>query len=623
MEKSEIRDTRIKKERELLQQNISQNYTIDFSENNDLIELTTVVHGFPVIFYIDIPDRYPFEPPNVSLSQNANLTTLTEFSKNEDILEQVLNESWLPVKNLIEVSEKLVLYAQLSFKPKDKALIIDIFSILPLWSIISVVLFSLLTRVSVMPLSHANGNLPHLYGEYESYRHWMEVTYRNDSSVWYQTSDYLPMANPPLNAFFCWAMSFFSTLADPHSITGPDTRGYVSAPHKIFMKTTAICAELIFFTISLLLFFKIYYRNFTIGVKNSACMIILISPSFTLITHVLFSFNIISIGFTLISIILIIQDHIATATIFLTFAINFKKECIVYAFPLILALFIKIYSRALRMRNNAKIYLRTVVMFAECTFGLVSVLISFFITSAVLWSPWLHSKKSFETVVSSIFMSDEDFSGRIPTFLSILHEFEGVSEGSSRSIGVLMTVAFAAPFMLFLLTRKPFGLSLLHCLSGVSLAFYLFSDHEENFFILMPLMPFALLTIIDYPEVFRLVSILFSMSQYPSLVAIQTRSSYFGLILFFYIVSSSYIDTVNYFQNQKKINLNFWYFSCILVHLTEIFNLKLFQTLHILFVFTSLLLLYCWILKNHYQIREEITQKYHIEKRFRKKNKTT
>ena len=93
MEKSDIRETRIKKEKELLEKNSNLNFKVEFCETSDSLEITTEVHSFIVNFFIDIPEKYPFEPPKVTLNQNQNLTTLTDFEKNEDILEQVLGES--------------------------------------------------------------------------------------------------------------------------------------------------------------------------------------------------------------------------------------------------------------------------------------------------------------------------------------------------------------------------------------------------------------------------------------------------------------------------------------------------------------------------------------------------
>ena len=625
MEKSEIRETRIKKERELLQKTVSQNYTLDLSESNDLVELTTHVHGFPVIFYLDLPDRYPFEPPKVSVSPHSSLTTLTEFSESENILEQVLGESWLPVKSLIEVSDKLVLYAQQSFKPKDKALIIDVFSIKSLWSTLSVILFSLLIRVSVIFLPHSNsGGVPYFsYGEYESYRHWMEITYKFPASLWYEQRDYLPLKNPPLNSAFCWALSFASILADPSSILNGDSRGYVSAPHKLFMRMGVIFLEILFFTSSILLFFRVYYRNLTLGVKNASCAILLISPCLALISHVLFSVNIVGIGLSLISVILVIQDYLTPAMAVLTLAVNFKVECLVYGIPIVVAMGIRIYYKSMRSGKSAKPGMRTIVFCSEYSFGIISMIAGFFITSAIIWSPWLHSVTNFVEVVNIITDQTDYYFPKQPTFFALVNVFYEIRSSHMLVYSLCLTTISSSPFLYFLIKRKPFGLSFLYCLSGVSLSSYLFFIHEDPKFILMPLMPLSLLTIIDFPEVFRLASVAFAMSLYPSMAINETRSAYIVILIFFYVISSSYIDTINYFQNRKGFELRWWYVLFLCVHSTELIDYPLLENILNLFVFASLVGLWCWLVQTHYLIREEIAQKYHIEKRFRKKNKTT
>jgi hypothetical protein len=97
----------------------------------------------------------------------------------------------------------------------------------------------------------------------------------------------------------------------------------------------------------------------------------------------------------------------------------------------------------------------------------------------------------------------------------------------------IATILSSLPFIVFLLTKKPFGLSLIYCLSGVSLSFYIFFYQESLKNILFPLMPLSILVIIDFPEFFRFISILFTLSLYQVSINEQTLSAYIGLSLFF------------------------------------------------------------------------------------------
>ena len=127
----------------------------------------------------------------------------------------------------------------------------------------------------------------------------MSITNKYKVNEWYsQSEDFWPMKNPPLNSFFCWVLSFLSLFADSDSLDEL-SRGYFSASHKLFMRISVIVLEVFFFTFAIITFFNIYYKNLTIGVKNAACTILLITPSLALITHVLFSYDIMCVGLNL------------------------------------------------------------------------------------------------------------------------------------------------------------------------------------------------------------------------------------------------------------------------------------------------------------------------------------
>lgn len=623
MEKSDIRKTRIAREKELLQKTQSLNYTIEFIQDCDSIEINTEVHGFPVSFLIDMPEKYPFHPPNVSLNQNNNLTTLTEFRTNQDILDQVLGESWLPVRNLVEVSDKLVLYAQQSFKPKDKALIIDIFSIKPYWSVVTVILVALLVRVSVIPFSHSGWRSRPFYGEYEKYRYWMEFTRLYPADLWYQSSDYWPVTNPPLNPGFCWVLSFISYYIDPNSLNGIESRGYVSAPHKLFMRITVIGLETLFFTSGVLTFFNIYYKNLTTGVKSAACAILLISPCLILVSHVQFSYNVLCIGMVLWSIIMIMQDYLVISAIFICIAINFKAESVVFLAPVVVGWVITVINKANKQKNTRVPSIRTMVFVAECGFGALSVLFSCLVMCALIWSPWLEIDTKFYEVINKIIEKPEYNYPMLPTLISLIKSFYGISDTYIRIVSYLAASLSITPFVALLAIKKPFGISLLYSLSGTSLSYYIFWYHEEANLIIYPLFPLSLLLIIDYPEVYRFISILFGLILYTTLIQDQVRSAYIFLSLLFFIISASYIKTINYLQNRTSISFKIWYIVMISIHFIEIIHYELFEVVINFFIFISLIGLWGWLLFSHFNLKQEVSQQYHVEKRFRKKNKMT
>jgi ubiquitin-protein ligase len=603
MEKSEIRDTRIRKEREILQKMNSANCLIEFSDVSDSFELATQVHGYSVNFYFDIPDKYPFEPPIVRIGQSSNLTSLTEFPNNSNILEQILGHSWLPVQNLAEISEKLILYAQQSFKLKHKALIIDFFSIRQRWSIATVLLISSLLRTSVIYLPHSGGDslIP---GEYEKYHYWSSLTHTTPISKWYSPEYQIPLSIPPLGVYFVYILSFLSSWADENSISY-ETFYYDSDSYTLFVRFSTIFFEIIIFGISVLVFFRVYYKNLAVGVKSAACVMILACPCFVLVTDVKFSYNFIAVGLVLWAVIFVIQDMNGLAIVFMGLTLNFKQEAGVFLVPVVVACNIRVVKKARKIMRKTKPSMRTLVFLAEMAIGISSLLVCFALCLVVLWAPWMSSSEDMKQVLKNLLSVSYPNPDKIYNFISILPE-----NYSSPAISYILTTIFSAPFLLFLHYKKPFIQSFLYCISGVSLSYYLFFLQESSDSILYPLLPLGILLIIDYPEIFQAASLTFALTLYGQMSIDGSRSAYFGLGIFFYIVSESYINSVSYFQSRKIVNFKVWKFFFICVHMCEFINEEIFDLGVRYFVIGSLGVLWVWLVKGYKEIKKEATMHY-------------
>ncbi|OMJ91970.1 hypothetical protein SteCoe_5406 [Stentor coeruleus] len=581
----------------------SANCLIEFSDVSDSFELITQVHGYSVNFYFDIPDKYPFEPPIVRISQSSNLTSLTEFPNNSNILEQILGHSWLPVQNLAEVSEKLILYAQQSFKLKHKALIIDFFSIRQRWSIATVLLISALLRTSVIYLPHSRGDslIP---GEYEKYHYWSSLTHTTLIEKWYNAEYQISLSIPPLGAYFVYILSFLSLWADENSISY-ETFYYDSDSYTIFIRFSTIIFEIIIFGISVLVFFRIYYKNLAVGVKSAACVMILACPCFVLVTDVKFSYNFIAIGLVLWAVIFVIQDISGLAIIFTGLALNFKQEAGMFFVPLIVACNIRIVKKARKVMRKTKPNMRTLVFIAEMAIGISSIFVCFVVCLGVLWAPWISSSEDIKQVLKNLSSVSYPNPDKIYNFISLIPD-----DYFSLAISYILTTIFSAPFLIFLHYKKPFIQSFLYCISGVSLSYYLFFLQESLDSLLYPLLPLGILLVIDYPEIFQAISLTFALTLYRQMSIDGSRSAYFGLGIFYYFISESYINSVSYFQSRKIVNFKVWKLVFICIHICEWINDEIFDMGIRYFVVGSLVVLWIWLLKGYKEIKKEATMHY-------------
>lgn len=167
-ENTEISQTRVKKERELLESLTLENCTFSFPQQSRSLEIKTFVEDSPVNFYIHLPERYPFQQPIVTVSVDRVLTSISTFENEDNILEHVIGESWIPSYHLTFIIEKLVQFASQTYKLKGKGLLIGLLSDKKLGL---VVLISLLLRVLVGTQWYSGFDNAPRYGDYEAQRH--------------------------------------------------------------------------------------------------------------------------------------------------------------------------------------------------------------------------------------------------------------------------------------------------------------------------------------------------------------------------------------------------------------------------------------------------------------------
>lgn len=610
-----ISATRIRKEHEMLEKMQSKLLKISFTDSNNIEVLLT---QFNITYYIALPKRYPFLSPKITAEVPADLTSFYLFSEN--ILDDLYEESWTPMLNLHDIIEKLVLFTQKNF---TKASMHGIAYI----GIIGAVLLGLVLRSAMFSQSYSGFNTPPLYGDFEAQRHWMELTANLPSSLWYKDTvetdpAYWKLDYPPLTAWHSYLCGVISEIIEPESMEYGKSRGYQSSTHLFFMRTSVMVGEILIFIPAILLFFRNFYRKINPMIKNTALTLVFISPPLILIDYGHFQYNNIMLGLALCAIVFATSRSHIFAAISISLSINFKIMALYYSLPF--AAFWVILTWQSSESESYKFHpnLRSLIKYSTFLSSLSLIAAFGIITFTVLWYPWLNLQDFFD-ILSRIFPFHRGvFEDKVATFwcvTSTLIKFKEFFSGQTMSIITgIVTLLASAPF-LYLLVKKPNNQGFLHCLSGVSLSFFLFSYHVHEKTILLPLLPISLLTVIRHPDVFQMFVMMATFSLYPLLKIDRLVTSYFALQGIFYAISQLHIKNLQGWIRNKS-NLG-WYLGAICVHLLEFIPLPekypyLFNLVVAAYSFAAFCYVWGFLIRQFYSLGSdsEIGQRFDKEK---------
>ncbi|XP_062834307.1 dolichyl pyrophosphate Man9GlcNAc2 alpha-1,3-glucosyltransferase isoform X6 [Anolis carolinensis] len=128
------------------------------------------------------------------------------------------------------------------------------------WSSMTIiVLLGLIIRWTVSLGSYSGAGKPPMYGDYEAQRHWQEITYNLPVKHWYfNTTDnnlqYWGLDYPPLTAYHSLLCAYVAQLIDPSWVALHTSHGYESQPHKLFMRTTVLVADMLIYIPAVILY---------------------------------------------------------------------------------------------------------------------------------------------------------------------------------------------------------------------------------------------------------------------------------------------------------------------------------------------------------------------------------
>ncbi|XP_054720074.1 dolichyl pyrophosphate Man9GlcNAc2 alpha-1,3-glucosyltransferase-like [Uloborus diversus] len=387
------------------------------------------------------------------------------------------------------------------------------------------VLLSIVVRWAVSRFPYSGAGKPPMFGDYEAQRHWQEITLNLPAEEWYRNSTqndllYWGLDYPPLTAYHSLICGYVAKFFNPDWVQLNTSRGFESYDHKIFMRSTVLIADLIFY-IPVILYWTTVARPHKLRDKAIAASLCLLYPGLILIDHGHFQYNSVSLGLTLFAVVSLMRGYDILGAAFFTLALHYKQMTLYYALPF----FCYLLGSCMHLPNQKGAI--KFIMLAVTVLGV----------SGLCWIPFLKSVDDALVVLQRLFPFSrglyEDKVANIWCVLSIFIKLKALFSTSSLVIlSTASTLLSTLPSCLLLL-KNPSMHKFRLALVNSSLAFFLcsFQVHEKS--ILLPALPILLL-LEDHP----LASTWFAIISTFSLVPLLAKD---GLIIPYVALSSLFL----------------------------------------------------------------------------------
>jgi alpha-1,3-glucosyltransferase len=610
--------------------------TVTFPEGSRDLTLVCSVASHEVSFFIHLPEQYPFHPPRVACQPSAALESLSALHQEEDIVAVVLGESWIPAINLLTLLGRLQHYAQHQFKPKTCTTLFPHGT----WLLL---LLAIGVRLGTALGPYSGYEKPPMYGDYEAQRHWMELTLNLPTTDWYRNTtlndlNYWGLDYPPLTAYHSYLMGQASAAWEPSSMILLRSRGYETPSHKGFMRFTVLCADLMTLIPAVVLFYKSYYRYVHRGVQAGLIALTLTTPAFILIDYGHFQYNCVVLGLTLFSALSAISGNLLLSAFCFTLALNYKITALYYALPVFVVLLKRAVQQASvyssRYRSTVRIrQKRVAAMVSELSALLFSLAAITVTVTIVLWLPWM-TQGGWEQVIARLFPFERGlFEDKVANFWCIssivIKWKEVLGQGLLTLLCAVTTLLGTVPSLLCLWRKNPTSLHFLLALGNSAMSFFLFSYHVHEKGILLPLFPYLIITALEEPGLFPLLSALSTFSLYPLLVKDGLRLVYFLLVPLHFGLSSYLTKGIQTFQKADKpleTVTRAFLGGAGLIHLLELLEPPaqlpyLFATLVSAYAFIGFLCIWLYLNWKQWSIPESDDLRTYVEPSFRHKPK--
>nr|XP_060629638.1 dolichyl pyrophosphate Man9GlcNAc2 alpha-1,3-glucosyltransferase [Anolis sagrei ordinatus] len=355
------------------------------------------------------------------------------------------------------------------------------------WSSMTItVLLGLTIRWAVSLGSYSGAGKPPMYGDYEAQRHWQEITYNLPVKHWYfNTTDnnlqYWGLDYPPLTAYHSLLCAYVAQLIDPSWVALHTSHGYESQPHKLFMRTTVLVADLLIYIPAVVLYCY-YLKDTSNNKKISSALCILLYPGLILIDYGHFQYNSVSLGFALWGVLFLSYDLDVWGAIAFCLALNYKQMELYHSLPFFCYLLGKCFKKGLMgkgLLSLMKLGFTVVISFAFC------------------WLPFCTDIRQILQVLRRLFPVDrglfEDKVANIWCTISVFFKIKTILSAETQfKLSLVLTFLAILPSCIKL-TLQPSHGGFKYSLVCCALSFFLFSFQVHEKSILLVSIPVCLL----------------------------------------------------------------------------------------------------------------------------------
>ncbi len=421
-------------------------------------------------------------------------------------------------------------------------------------NIILINIFSILLKTLTGLYEYNGENKPPKYGNFETQRHWMEITINLKITDWYNDSvsnpkDYWPIDYPPLSAYHSYIFGYFFKYLIPDSMALFKSHGYENNIFKILMRLVCLFSDVFIFHFACFLFCKFMFVDKKINGNENyfkfyiMLFILLVSPIFIIIDHGHFQFNQVMHGLFIFSIYFLYKGNFFFGILFYTLCINFKQMGLYYSIPIFL--YIIKYTLNSVNRNIFKFVFYIILYTFYVLFDFI-----------LIWSPWIYNL-NIEHVIKRIFRKWDIKERKVANFWYLLNYFYELSNSENlvKYSIIIICITIIIPCFKIIFSSKVSIKQTNFAFFIISLSFYLFSYNVSEKSIMIPFLGY-LLCFFYLSEIlpsFYLVS-MFSLQNL--LEEDNLLFPYFIFIFMFYCITKFIQDIfkINELVKKKKID---------------------------------------------------------------------
>ncbi|XP_061154006.1 dolichyl pyrophosphate Man9GlcNAc2 alpha-1,3-glucosyltransferase isoform X2 [Syngnathus typhle] len=302
---------------------------------------------------------------------------------------------------------------------------------------------------------------------------------------WYLNStdndlNYWGLDYPPLTAYHSLICAHIAKIINPEWVQLHKSRGYESATHKLFMRTTVLVADVLIYIPAVILC-CLWLNNGTIKRKICTLLCFLMYPGLLLIDYGHFQYNAVSLGFALWAVLALGLGWDGLGSMAFTLALNYKQMELYHALPFFCYLLGKCFKMGITGRG---------------LFMLWRVAATVLVTFALCWLPFLSDPAQTLQVLRRIFPVArglfEDKVANAWCSLNILIKIKSILSGDVQLyLSLACTVLAVLPSCIRVLRKATFWHFKL-ALVNSSLGFFLFSYQVHEKSILLASLPVCL-----------------------------------------------------------------------------------------------------------------------------------